>query len=289
MPWRAIERTVSEATGASFTIKTTTPVGGGCINEAYRIESSDGEFFVKLNHTRFDEMFSAEFDALKELAKAKAIRVPNPICTGSTDDLAFLVMEYVDFGPPRPSSQAKLGHALGNLHKVSATDHGWHRDNTIGSTPQINTPKGDWIAFYRERRLRPQFQMAERNGRTFERADQLMREFDHLFSKHKPTPSLLHGDLWSGNVRYDRSGEPVIFDPATFHGDRESDFALGAMFGGFTEMFFRAYDETYPRNKGWKQRLPLYRLYHELNHFNLFGGGYASSAEQSISEILASL
>lgn len=289
MPWRAIERTVSEATGASFTIKNRTSVGGGCINEAYRIESSGGEFFVKLNHSRFGEMFSAEFDGLKELSRANAIRVPTPICTGSTDDRAFIVMEHIRLGPPRPTSQAKLGHALANLHKVSAPQHGWHRDNTIGSTPQINTPNDDWITFYRECRLQPQFQLAERNGCTFKHASQLMRMFDQLFTNYEPKPSFLHGDLWSGNVGFDESGEPVIFDPATFHGDRESDFALGAMFGGFTEEFLHAYDETHQRHSSWKQRHPLYRLYHELNHFNLFGGGYATSAEQSISEILAAL
>ena len=176
------------------------------------------------------------------------------------------------------------------MHRVTATRVGWHRDNTIGATPQINTPGADWIAFWRQHRLGFQLRLAGENGhrgRLLTQGERLLEQLPVFFSGYEPRPSLLHGDLWSGNAAFMRDGTPVIFDPAVYYGDREADIAMTELFGGFSAEFYRAYDETDPRDPGYATRKLLYNLYHVLNHLNLFGGGYRAQAERVIGELLA--
>jgi fructosamine-3-kinase len=172
---------------------------------------------------------------------------------------------------------------------VPQTRFGWRRDNTIGDTPQPNPASDNWVAFLREHRLGFQCRLAKCNGLRLDGADELLGQLDSFFTEYKPRPSLLHGDLWSGNMAYGPSGEPVVFDPATYCGDREAEFGLAEMFGGFGDDFWSAYEAEWPLDPGYSTRKLLYRLYHTLNHFNIFGSGYGSAAEGIIGRLLRTL
>jgi fructosamine-3-kinase len=181
----------------------------------------------------------------------------------------------------------ELGRALAALHRVTAHEHGWSRDNTIGATPQANAPCGDWAEFWRERRLGFQLRLAAANGHRLAQGERLMEKLPAFFSGYRPAPSLLHGDLWAGNAAATAAGEPVVFDPAVYYGDREADMAMTELFGGFPRSFYEAYGSEYPLDAGYAVRRDLYNLYHVLNHLNLFGGGYRSQAERMIGQLLA--
>ena len=237
-------------------------------------------------------MFEAEAAALAELAATGAVRVPLPVEHGAAAGLAFLVLEYLPLGGGGTRALEILGRRLAALHRIPQPFFGWHRDNTIGSTPQPNERGDDWIAFWRERRLGFQLDLAARNGHGGElrrRGEQLLARFAELFAGYRLVPALLHGDLWGGNVGCTVEGEPVIFDPACYYGDREADLAMTELFGGFPERFYAAYREALPLDVGYPQRRALYNLYHVLNHLNLFGGGYRAQAEHMIDRLLAEL
>ncbi|HVY79379.1 MAG TPA: fructosamine kinase family protein [Steroidobacteraceae bacterium] len=264
-------------------------VHGGCINESYRWQSAAGALFVKIASARQLEMFEAEAEGLEELAKACAVRVPRALAAGATDECAFLALEWIDFGGSTSAASKCLGEQLARQHRTSAAHFGWHRDNTIGSTPQINTRTSSWVTFFREHRLRYQLDLAARNGyrgRLQEQGAALIERLDDFFADHEPQPALLHGDLWGGNFGVDKEGAPVIFDPAVYYGDREADLAMMRLFGGFGASFYAAYEASWPLPRGAQRRVALYNLYHVLNHLNLFGGGYLSQAESMMAQLL---
>jgi fructosamine-3-kinase len=184
--------------------------------------------------------------------------------------------------------EAALGEQLALQHRHQAAEYGWSRDNTIGSTPQLNGWSQDWLTFFRERRLRCQLQLAASKGAAvlLLRGEMLLERLDGLFDGYRPVPSLLHGDLWGGNWAVDERGQPVIFDPATYYGDREADLAMTRLFGGFGIDFYRAYEANWPLHPGVRRRTVLYNLYHVLNHFNLFGGGYLAQAMSMMDSLL---
>jgi fructosamine-3-kinase len=178
------------------------------------------------------------------------------------------------------------------MHRVAAARFGWHRDNTIGATPQRNDWTADWLEFFVRHRLGFQLDLAERSGhggRWIEQGRELCEHAGAFFSGCAPQPSLLHGDLWGGNWAADASGAPVIFDPATYYGDREADLAMTHLFGGFGREFYAAYEAAWPLDHGANARRNLYNLYHVLNHLNLFGGGYRVQVERMIERLLAEL
>ncbi len=237
-------------------------------------------------------MFEAEKAGLEELAAVQAVRVPRPLAVGATADAAFLALEWIDFGDVRPDSETRLGEQLAWQHRVLAREFGWTRNNSIGNTSQVNTAHADWPTFFRERRLRPQLDLAASNGYTGTlqmRGARLLESIDAFFTSYKPVPSLLHGDLWGGNWGTDSGGQPVIFDPAVYYGDRETDIAMARLFGGFGSRFYTAYHSTWPLDQAAGTRRTLYNLYHVLNHLNLFGGGYLAQAEDMIARLLAEL
>lgn len=281
---------IGVATGQPFEISERRPVGGGDINQAERLTGRDGRrFFVKLNRAERRDMFAAEAEGLAELANSGALRVPRPVCTGLERGRAFLVLEFLDLdgcGDP-----AELGRGLAALHQTRAPAHGWHRDNTIGATLQPNAWQADWLAFLREQRLGYQFQLAEAKGaprRLLQQGERLLTSLPLFFQGYSPKPSLLHGDLWGGNYGYS-DGQPVLFDPAVYFGDREADLAMTELFGGFPPGFYAAYREAWPLDPGYATRKTLYNLYHVLNHFNLFGGGYAGQAERMVARLLSEI
>jgi len=267
-------------------------VGGGCINAAIVLEGNGQRYFVKLNDAVRLAMFDAEAAGLKEIAGARAVRVPAPVCWGTHKGCAYLVLEYLEFGGGSESVADELGLRLAQMHRFTRARYGWDRDNTIGSTPQSNTPGADWIEFWRRHRLGFQLELAARNGYAGalqRQGERLLAAAPALFEDHTPAPSLLHGDLWSGNYAVDCTGHPVIFDPAVYYGDREADLAMTELFGGFPARFYHAYRDAYPLDTGYAVRKTFYNLYHVLNHLNLFGGGYRSQAERMIDALLSEI
>ena len=184
----------------------------------------------------------------------------------------FIVLEQLDL--KRNGDWAALAQLLAKLHRTTGPRFGWHRDNWIGATPQINDWRDDWATFFQECRLRPQLELARQNGFSFSVPADLLKD-------HRPQPSLLHGDLWSGNAGFIEEG-PVIFDPAVYYGDREADIAMTELFGGFPARFYDAYNEALPLPDGYETRKHLYNLYHLLNHLNIFGAGYLAQVQRTL-------
>lgn len=286
-PWLpAVEADIARAVGAPFTIRAARPVSGGCIHRSFVVEDGTSRWFVKTNDASHADGFAAEADGLGAIVAA-GVRAPRPLCRGADATHAWIVMEFVELGgSPDP---ARLGEQLAKLHSATADAHGWHRDNYIGATPQRNARTADWAEFWRNERLVPQLEIAARNGlgEGLARAGEtLIAALPRLLAGHRPRPSLLHGDLWGGNAGYLAGGEPIVFDPAVYYGDREADLAMTALFGGFPGDFYAAYRAIAPLPPGYEVRRTLYNLYHVLNHANLFGGGYAAQAEAMMLRLL---
>lgn len=234
------------------------------------------------------DMFAAEAEGLNELRSAGEIRVPEVIDVGVMNGQAYIDLERLDLEPANRNVEAEFGKKLAALHRHTQPQYGWFRDNTIGLTPQRNDPSDDWIEFFRRHRLGFQVDLAVRNGYGADIADlgeQLAARLPDLFEGYVPEASLLHGDLWGGNWGC-VDGEPVIFDPAVYYGDRESDIAMTMLFGGFGRAFYDAYASGWPMESGHENRLKLYRLYHVLNHLNLFGRSYFGQAVSLMKELL---
>ncbi len=282
--WQAISQALADHGVDAAAATNPRPVRGGDINAAWRLETDGGTLFLKTGPLAAYDMFEAEADGLAELAKADAVRVPEVFAAGTTDGDAFIALEWLDLEGKSTSAEEALGTQLAALHRRTEKRFGWFRDNTIGLTPQINTWSDDWIEFFRRERLEFQLALAARNGHSGELQSlgrRLSDGLDALFDDYAPQPSLLHGDLWGGNWAV-AGGDPVIFDPAAYYGDRESDLAMTRLFGGFGIAFYRAYESAWPLEDGSDRRQTLYQLYHLLNHLNLFGGGYLGSALTSL-------
>lgn len=262
-------------------------VGGGDISSAWQVFTESAAVFLKTGPLEFLEIFSAEAEGLEELRQADAVRVPDVLAYGQSARDAYIALEWMDFSGRDRAAEVLLGTQLALQHRRLDERFGWHRDNMIGTTPQLNDREDDWIRFFRERRLLVQLQLAESNGfggDLLREGARLAKNLESLFDGYLPEPSLLHGDLWGGNWS-SVSGVPVIFDPAVYYGDRESDLAMTRLFGGFGSSFYRAYEDAWPLAEGHQERVALYQLYHVLNHLNMFGGSYLSRALSLIREL----
>jgi fructosamine-3-kinase len=324
----AIAATVGAATGRPCAIETVQAAGGGCIHQAWTVAGSGRRYFVKTNTVAAAAMFDAEADGLAALAATGALRVPQKVGVGKTVsapksiptfgggsssrsegeaqrpepkvgagrtvDRAFLVLEHLELRGLDRAGGAALGTALANLHRPPDAEapYGWPRDNYIGATPQANQSHRTWAGFYAEERLRPQLRRAAERGMERglrELGEKLAERVPAFFVDYRPAPSLLHGDLWSGNAAQLADGTPVVFDPAVHRGDREADLAMAELFGGFPESFYAAYRAAWPLDAGYETRKTLYNLYHILNHYNMFGGGYLGQARRMIEKLSAEL
>lgn len=286
--WQQIADHIGQSLNTTVQIQQKTSVGGGSINSAYKVTTMDGQhYFVKLNSAHLEYMFQVEFDSLNELLQAPVIKtgtmqIPAPICFGTTglnDSKSYLVLEYLAMSSHGDGKI--MGRALAQMHRVTASQYGWYQNNIIGSTPQSNQQHSDWLTFWREERMLPQFKMLYDKGyrqHLLPLSDRLLNKMESLLGKHNPPASLLHGDLWSGNYAYNEQGSPIIFDPALYYGDREADLAMTELFGGFDQSFYQAYNEAWPLDEDYKTRKTLYNLYHILNHANLFGTSYLTQA-----------
>lgn len=286
---RAIEHAVGADANARWQHAGATGWG-----DAWRLCVGAQCYFVKVASGEHGAMLEAEADGLRAIADTWAVRAPRVAAVGAEGHNAYLVVEWLDLSAQTDS--AALGSALAQMHRAKPQTgprgerFGWHRDNFIGATPQANGWSDDWPAFFVERRLAPQFALAARNGFAgkLQRAgEQVLHGVSALLQPHDVTPSLVHGDLWSGNAATLADGTPVVFDPAVYVGDREVDLAMTELFGGFGETFARAYAERWPLTDGYPLRRTVYNLYHLLNHLNLFGAPYLARVERSIDEILA--
>ncbi|XP_065021243.1 protein-ribulosamine 3-kinase, chloroplastic-like isoform X1 [Musa acuminata AAA Group] len=279
--------------GKATQITRISPIGGGCINHASRYDTDSGSFFVKTNRRIGPSMFEAESLGLSAMYATQSIRVPMPYKVGPLPTGgSFIIMEFIEFGPSR-GSQSVLGRKLAEMHQAgkSSKGFGFDIDNTIGSTPQINSWSSDWIDFFSEHRLGYQLKLAlDQYGDSaiYEKGQRLMKNLQPLFEGVVIEPCLLHGDLWSGNISSDKNGDPVILDPACYYGHTEAEFGM-SWCAGFGGAFYSSYFEVMPKQPGFEKRRDLYMLYHYLNHYNLFGSGYRSSAMSIIDDYLRML
>jgi fructosamine-3-kinase len=285
-------------------------VGGGMISQAARIVSERGEYLLKWGGRGLARFFEAEARGLALLAATGAVRVPEVLAwrDQSNDERrtindesqartsssliahrsSFILLEWLPTPPnaDRTAAFEALGRQLAALHGATAPSYGLDHDNYLGIAPQPNGWMASWAAFFRERRLQPQGELARRNNHlSSERArrlEQLLDRLDTWLGSHAPPPALLHGDLWAGNVLAGPGGAPALIDPAASYADREAELAYTALFGGFPEVFYRAYDETWPLPDGWQERRDLYNLYHLLNHLNHFGERYGPAVDATL-------
>lgn len=255
---------------------------GGNINTAAQVFSSEGLFFVKWNPEERIDMFEWEARGLDLLRSTEAIYIPEVIGYGKYRDKTYLVLEYIDPVVPKTDYWESFGQSLALLHSHTQSKFGLHFDNYIGSLPQSNTLTDNGVTFYIEQRLQPQAGMALYKGLI---SKELYAKFQKLYVRLPDLlpverPALLHGDLWSGNVMVNEQGDAALIDPAVYYGLREAELAFTTLFGGFDERFYDAYDEAFPMEDGFQERIPIYNLYPLLVHLNLFGTGYLSGIER---------
>lgn len=286
----SIQAGLGESLGKTNGLKWARDLSGGDINRAALVQGGDKKWFVKYHSNAPPGMFEAEALALKEISASGCIRVPAAIAQGSVNNTAWLALEYLELVPGGPA--ALLGEQLAALHDTCRDHYGWSINNYIGTTPQHNRAHDNWTEFWRDCRLQPQLAMAKNSGfggRLIDRGERLLAGLEQVLQDHEPAASLLHGDLWAGNVAYTPAGQPVIFDPASYYGDRETDIAMTELFGGFEPAFYSAYEANSTRPAGYPMRLQLYKLYHVLNHLNLFGAAYLARSESIIDSLLAQI
>lgn len=268
------------------------PSSRGCINEVYCYETDKRRFFVKINQKQSAGAFSAEFQGLESLRATRTIRVPQPYCFGDfPGGGAYLIMEYIPMKRIGLEALEKLGSQLGGLHALKKENRfGFHMDNTIGGTPQRNDWSFDWVRFFSFHRLKHQLDLVDNileDPAIRDSGNELLDILPKFFEGIEISPSLLHGDLWSGNVGMDEEGLPVVYDPAVYYGHSEAELSIMEMFGGFPERFYTAYRRFLPKQEGEEERVLLYKLYHYLNHLNLFGSSYYSQSLSIIKTLIS--
>ncbi len=282
----SLERLLEEATGRRWEVLRDEPVGGGCIHDARRVRTPDGDVFVKRVPVEGSALLETEAAGLDALRSTGTVRVPAVVACGCGAGEAVLVLEWIDLQPLDHRSGETLGGQMAALHAApQPSSYGWERDNFIGSTPQENGPMEDWVDFFRVRRLAPQLRRAGEGGFSLPPADPFLERMEVFFPSGAPPVSALHGDLWGGNAAVDAEGGPVLFDPAYYRGDAEADIAFTRFFGGFPDSFYRAYREAVEPRGGSQTRETLYNLYHVLNHLNLFGASYLGQARRMIEDL----
>jgi protein-ribulosamine 3-kinase len=285
-----IESAITQATGEPAHFSDSRTSYGGSINDSRVVSLSDGrQFFIKTHAAaaKYPGMFALEFEALKLLTAANVIRVPQAIACD--DD--FIVMEAYNEGGRKNDWPERMGRQLAQLHLATQTNrYGFERDNYIGTTLQVNTWTDNWLDFWREQRLGHQLKLfankTSSDDRLLKLGERLMTKLDEFLGEIDEDAVLLHGDLWSGNAAADEKGEPIIYDPASYYGHREAEIGMMRMFGGFGPRCEAAYEEVWPFVAGAEQRISLYRLYHELNHLNLFGRSYYQSCISTMESLL---
>jgi fructosamine-3-kinase len=271
--------------GQAVSIKNISPEFGGNINESYKVETEQGVFFLKRNEAvDLPHLFDREAQGLQLLRNVSTFKVPGVVLCGQYKNISYLLLDYIEKGLPKPFFWQQFGQALAKLHQHSNTQFGLDHNNYIGSLPQINTPKENWPDFFTSERLVPLVSAAHEKGKidlnTVKAFEKLCFKLPEIFPVE--APALLHGDLWSGNYLCTINSEPCVFDPAVYYGHREMDIAMMQLFGGFHSDCLKAYQEIYPLESGWKQRVDICNLYPLLVHTMLFGGSYAKQVKNIV-------
>lgn len=283
--WHFISEKISETLNFDFICDDIRETGGGDTHSSYRITDGKRRFFVKINEADAYSNFHAEADGLDHLRHPNIIRIPKHICHGIVQDKSFLVLEHMTLKKGSNTSWYDLGSKLAELHKSEiGPNHGWQVNNFIGKTEQHNHWESDWYLFFAEQRIGHMLNLLANEGVYFVDIDKAVDTIKSLLKSHTPTPSILHGDLWAGNVGF-QNGSPVIFDPAFYFGDRETDLAMTELFSRFPDSFYQGYNASWKVDDGYKERKQLYQLYHILNHALLFGGQYVQSAKTSLQHL----
>ncbi len=270
---------ILRAEHAGFRIFSSSPLGGGDINRAARLETSVGNLFIKWNRADlYPGMFDKEAKGLNLLNAANVIQIPEVLLSGLAGNHAFLCLEFIESGSPGTDFWKNFGRSLAKLHQDSNDFFGLDHDNYIGSLPQANKNYSCWIDFFIEQRINFQLELARNSGLidrgVIKAAERMFGRLNEIIPVEQP--SLLHGDLWSGNFMVSNRGEACLIDPAVYYGHREMDIAMTRLFDGFSAAFYEYYNEEYPMEKGWENRLEIFNLYPLLVHVNLFGRAYVS-------------
>lgn len=260
-----------------------TPVSGGDINDAYKVTASGVPYFIKVQPHHPKSYFDHELRGLQELNQV--INTPEPVQSGEIDGDAYLILKWVDEGP---EDQAALGRAVARMHQKHNDKFGFYTNHRTKVLLKDNSWNPSWKDFYLKQRLEPEVAAAKQEGRWNDWRDQhfqrMATQFSDYYSKHEVQPSLLHGDLWAGNFMFDADGKPTLIDPDALYGDREYDLAMTTIFGGFSPDFYSAYNDTYPLEAGFEQRLPWYQFYYLCMHLILFGETYGSAVDHILEQ-----
>ncbi len=275
---------IRRETGLDLSINSLSSVAGGDINQAFKIVTSGSTFFVKTNDPSTQDMFEQEAKGLQLLQNTEIFHVPELIGLGVLHHTHYIILDFIERGAPKLDFWTEFGRKLASLHQVTQEYYGLDHHNYIGKLPQKNTPQLNWVDFFIENRLEPQVQLARNNqliDNTFiQKLEKLYLQLPNIFPGS--TPSLLHGDLWSGNFLCSISGSPCIYDPAVYYGHREMELAYTRLFGGFDGEFYQSYMEMAPLDPGFESRIDLYNLYPLLVHVNLFGSSYLSGIQLTL-------
>ncbi|WP_028115405.1 fructosamine kinase family protein [Ferrimonas senticii] len=280
--WNAIGMQISDALGRDFSISNRHSITGGDIHQAYLVSDGHCDLFLKYNSKDAAEPFRMEALALTRLSKHRGLVIPEVITSGQTATNAFLVLQHLNFGPGNSSDWYQFGQELARLHRDHCqSQYGFDEDNFIGMTPQPNRWQSNWAQFFAEQRIGWQIKLAQDKGHNLGNCDRWVEACAAALQGHKPDASLLHGDLWRGNMAF-VDGVGCLFDPACYYGDRETDLAMTELFSPLPSDFYHGYDAEWPLDKGYQQRKPIYQLYHLLNHLNLFGGSYLQQCQSQL-------
>ncbi|CAH0525889.1 fructosamine kinase family protein [Vibrio hippocampi] len=284
--WQAISDQLSDTLMFKFSIQERNKLSGGDINQCYMISDGDQRYFVKINDRDFLSKFEVEVDNLRALRETDTVHVPEVVLLGQTKECSFVILNYIPVKPlDTPSANSQFGLELAKLHKWGEqVDFGFDFDNYIGATLQPNQWRKKWSRFFSEQRIGWQLQLLKEKQITLTHIESFVELVNEQLCGHNPKPSLLHGDLWNGNVA-NTAFAPICYDPASYWGDRECDIAMTELFGGFSDEFYQSYESILPLEPGYEMRKPIYNLYHILNHCNLFGGNYLDQAKQLIDQI----
>jgi len=283
--WRSLIQQLEQTLGTALTGISHQTINGGCINKTHHLRSEQGQWFIKVNEKCFLPHFRAEVAGLTALAAAEQLRVPEVVLLSTSKEQAILVLEWLSLSPGNDSCWLLAGQHLARQHEVQLqAEYGFDEDNYLGEMVQPNPWQRNWATFFSEQRLGWQLQLAAERGYRFADIDVLVTKAHAILKGHQPQPSLVHGDLWQGNIGF-AQGEPVVFDPACYWGDAEVDLAYSELFDSFPRHFYLGYQQIRPIDSGYSRRKPLYNLYHLLNHLNHFGEAYLQRTAESIGKL----
>lgn len=285
--WQSIQDSISVELNEQFTILDKIPMTGGDIHTSFKISTGTKNYFIKINDKTKLPLFQTESYALALLANESEFIVPEVICLGATQEKAFLLLEYIEFVSASDDDWYTLGEQLAVMHQDSQHGKfGWQEDNYIGLTPQPNNWSSNWRTFFAEQRIGWQLQLLSEKSVVIGNIDHITQICHDILTHHYVKPSLIHGDLWQGNIGFCDQG-PVLYDPACYYGDRETDIAMTELFGQFPSVFYQGYQETFPLPEHYEQRKLVYNFYHVLNHANLFGDVYITQAKAMVNRLLS--